>query len=447
MTKYEGLDSVQKGDPITAEWANSLIDKLNNLYNLEGDGSLNQVGGAFLDIARSIDLPSNISMCNRPQVDTQYTEWQHDPKPFEVCYLAQGFKREAFVAEPPTEYDADRLGIVVGSLKMDPVPVVTEGLGVVIHNDSSFGSLSSGSWANNVVPDEPIWDVSSNDSWAKSEVMEDPLGPIYIIGALTTEKDSLGASIASDYHSNYQPYLAYIHLDRDTDNTTLAYNGSGEDAPDRSIVEIASRNYTDSQIETEKPGNGVGSYGISLQTISNGSMGRIALDSGPWEVDYSGGSPGDTIGPVDGQWTPGEGSLLSIIRGSIDGTARVSFSHGGSLSPAEFIFDGAGSAITSGAEAWLRMPYSGTLTAWTLLCEPSGSITIDIWKDTYANWPPTDSDSITNGHEPSVSSGTKAEDTDITDWSDTSVSAGDILYAHVDSVTDIERAWLMLEVQ
>jgi hypothetical protein len=109
------------------------------------------------------------------------------------------------------------------------------------------------------------------------------------------------------------------------------------------------------------------------------------------------------------------------------------------------VIDGGGSAITTGVKTDIRFPFAVTLTAWTLMADASGAIKIDLWKDTYANFPPDNSDSITNASEPEITaSGTKAEDTDISNWTDVTVDAGDIIRVNVDSAATVTRAVLTL---
>jgi len=114
----------------------------------------------------------------------------------------------------------------------------------------------------------------------------------------------------------------------------------------------------------------------------------------------------------------------------------------GSLS---FVLDGLGVEIVDGVAGDIQFPFACTLTGWSLLADQSGAIKVDLWKDTYANFPPTDADSITNGHEPEIAaSGVKATDADIADWSDVTVDAGDVLRINVDSCTTITRCALVL---
>lgn len=106
--------------------------------------------------------------------------------------------------------------------------------------------------------------------------------------------------------------------------------------------------------------------------------------------------------------------------------------------------DGGGSAITSGT-AWSQINYDCEIQSWTLLADQSGSIQLDIWKNSYANYPPDDSDSITASAPPSISSAIKNTSSTLTGWT-TTVTGGDILKINVDSCTTIERVALILTV-
>jgi len=79
-----------------------------------------------------------------------------------------------------------------------------------------------------------------------------------------------------------------------------------------------------------------------------------------------------------------------------------------------------------------------------MLADQSGSIVVDIWKDTYANFPPADADSITAAAPPTISSAQKAQDSTLTGWT-TAVAAGDILAFNVDSVATVTRVTLSIK--
>jgi len=93
---------------------------------------------------------------------------------------------------------------------------------------------------------------------------------------------------------------------------------------------------------------------------------------------------------------------------------------------------------------------AGTITKVRLLSSDaavtSGSIVVDIWKDTYANYPPTVADTITASAKPTITTATKSEDSTLTGWT-TSVSAGDVFGFKVDSVTSLKRVTVELTVE
>jgi len=110
-----------------------------------------------------------------------------------------------------------------------------------------------------------------------------------------------------------------------------------------------------------------------------------------------------------------------------------------------FVIDGGGSAITTGEKGHLEIPFACTITQVTMLADQSGSIVVDIWKDSYANFPPTDADSITASAPPTISSAQKSQDSTLTGWT-TAINAGDILAFNVDSCSTIERVTISLKV-
>jgi hypothetical protein len=108
------------------------------------------------------------------------------------------------------------------------------------------------------------------------------------------------------------------------------------------------------------------------------------------------------------------------------------------------IIIGGGGVITTGIKGYLSMPNAGTISKVRLLADQSGSIVIDIWKDTYANYPPTVADTITASAQPTLSSATKNEDSTLTGWSK-SFSAGDCFAFNVDSASTVTQVTLIVE--
>lgn len=109
------------------------------------------------------------------------------------------------------------------------------------------------------------------------------------------------------------------------------------------------------------------------------------------------------------------------------------------------IVDGAGSVLTTGVKGYKSFPVAGIITGVRLLADQSGSIVMDIWKDTYANYPPTVADTITAAAKPTIVTALKSEDTTLTGWTKT-IAAGDVFGFNIDSVTTIQRIVLELSI-
>lgn len=105
--------------------------------------------------------------------------------------------------------------------------------------------------------------------------------------------------------------------------------------------------------------------------------------------------------------------------------------------------DGGGSAITTGVKGYIEIPFAMTITGWTALADQSGSIVVDIFKDTYANFPPTVADTIAGTEKPTITTATKGQDLTLTTWT-TSVTAGDIIGFNVDSITTVTRVHIII---
>ncbi len=110
-----------------------------------------------------------------------------------------------------------------------------------------------------------------------------------------------------------------------------------------------------------------------------------------------------------------------------------------------YVIDGGGAVITTGVKGDLLVPFACTITSATLLADQSGSIVIDVWKDTYANFPPTVADTITASAKPTLSAASKSQNTTLTGWT-TAIASGSTLRFNVDSVSTVTRVTLVLAV-
>ena len=100
-------------------------------------------------------------------------------------------------------------------------------------------------------------------------------------------------------------------------------------------------------------------------------------------------------------------------------------------------------AVTTDIKGYIEIPFNMTITAARLVADASGSIVIDVWMEDYANFPPTDADSITASAPPTLSSAVKSEDTTLTGWTKALVK-NEWLAFYVDSAATVKQVTLSL---
>lgn len=274
-------------------------------------------------------------------------------------------------------------------------------------------------------------------------------------------RQNSGGSLNVDAASNYSPEFMMFRLGprgsasgaTGDDHGTLT--GLGDD--DHSIYLLA----TGTRAGSSGAAQDFGSTGIKTDTIAESTGGSgvtadgVLLKDGVVTVGDVAFDDG-TSDPLQDADAAADGTENSVARkdhkhpkhhAKYTNTEALAAAKAGMLETINFIIDGGGSAITTGVKGDVKVDYAGTIQSWTILPDQSGSIVIDIWKDTYANFPPTDADSMPGGgKEPTLSATTKAQDTDITDWTTDDISAGDILRFNVDSITTCERVTISLKV-
>jgi len=79
-------------------------------------------------------------------------------------------------------------------------------------------------------------------------------------------------------------------------------------------------------------------------------------------------------------------------------------------------FDGGGSALTATTIRYVLVPYAHTITGAYLLADVAGTATVDVWRDTFANYPPVVGDSITAGTPPTLAGTISSVNTTLTSW-------------------------------
>ena len=124
--------------------------------------------------------------------------------------------------------------------------------------------------------------------------------------------------------------------------------------------------------------------------------------------------------------------MAALGEGILDGELIVTLYEGGSV------------LSTGTKKIYVPIPYNCTIQLVTLLADQSGSVVVDIWKDTYANFPPTVADSITAAAKPTLSGAIKSQDSTLTGWTKI-LNKGDILEFNIDSAATITKLIIAIE--
>lgn len=184
-------------------------------------------------------------------------------------------------------------------------------------------------------------------------------------------------------------------------------------------------------------------------SLGLGSVENTALSTwaGTTNITTLGTVTTGTLQNVTLQGTISAGTGLTMPTFTLGGTVQsVGMPIGTRTASITFVIDNAGSAITTGQKGHLEVPFACNIQAVTMEADAAGAIVVDIWKDTYVNFPPTDADSITSSTPPTITAtNQKSQDNTLTNWN-LAVNAGDILAYNVDSCTTITRVTISLKV-
>ena len=110
-----------------------------------------------------------------------------------------------------------------------------------------------------------------------------------------------------------------------------------------------------------------------------------------------------------------------------------------------FILNGQGQTIATGVHGDLSPEYGGQITRARALADQVGSMAVDVWVAPFADYAPTNVDSITASAPITISSNDCSDDTTLTGWT-TTFSAFDTFRFNVDSCSAITRCTLILYV-
>ena len=105
--------------------------------------------------------------------------------------------------------------------------------------------------------------------------------------------------------------------------------------------------------------------------------------------------------------------------------------------------DGVTGVVQPGQTGFVVIPYSGTITGWSISANAVGSIQFDVWKDALPGVIPTLADSIVAAAFPTLTAGQFITSTTLTGWT-TAFAAGDVFGFYVNSASTIKNATLTI---
>lgn len=244
---------------------------------------------------------------------------------------------------------------------------------------------------------------------------------------------------------------AYLYLAGDLVEITDGQDGTVNLDDFNGKVYIASRNGLVIPVLSADPAAPDSEEG---QVYYNDSTKTVRVYSGSWgTIGTGGGTDSDEKVKVSSNDTSAD-YLITQVSGTA-GVTVYEYNNGGNevlvISGSNPIYgamsiqiDGGGSVLTTGVKGDIRMPFNMDIERASLLADVSGSCVIDIWGDTYANYPPTVADTITAAAKPTLSTAIKSEDTTLTGWSKSRLE-GSTLRINVDSATTLTRVELSLK--
>ena len=148
--------------------------------------------------------------------------------------------------------------------------------------------------------------------------------------------------------------------------------------------------------------------------------------------------------PIDirvtgGTYTAGTATFTNNTGGTFNVTG-FSSSSSNSVGCISLIVDGNGGVVSTGNKKYIKVPYSGTITGWTIIGSPSGSCIFDVWNSTGI---PTVANTITSSNKPTLTAAQLANSLNVTGWT-TTISTNDIIGFNLDSASGC--TWVILEL-
>lgn len=305
-----------------------------------------------------------------------------------------------------------------------------------------------------------LW--NSSNSNARSDIsatgsqtaLSGLISNVRIIGATTMDLHGIGQGSNGRFLYLYNQATTYINILNQSASATAANRIKTPNAatvplmPDGSaffIYDSGQSLWVLTQVFTINPIS-LGGTNSSASIVSNrmvvSSAGMLVEGTALTDGQIFIGKTGES--PLASNITSGQG--IAITNGS--GSITLSLGTQGKKRGFGITIDGGGNPISAGTRAVAIVPYSGTITQWTILDtnNSSSSIVIDIAKRAYATYPPAfPTDKITGSTPPTLTTSAKNQGTSSSSWV-TSVTAGDVMLFTAGTITLCQKVTVLVEM-
>ncbi|MFA6449308.1 MAG: hypothetical protein WCX65_07575 [bacterium] len=191
--------------------------------------------------------------------------------------------------------------------------------------------------------------------------------------------------------------------------------------------------------------NAAGDTMTGILTMSSAAA-DITFNNAGGNLTMAGGNISDSVGNLNINDSISVSGSITAATGTI--TAQQFSGNGSALSGLKssrtIVITGEGLPIATGAkDYYVRWPYAATLNKVSVLSNTLTTTTVDIWKDAYANFPPTNADSIfTPGSEAKLIASRSSE---TTSFFNSAIAAGDVLAINIDTNDNATVLTIILE--
>lgn len=234
-------------------------------------------------------------------------------------------------------------------------------------------------------------------------------------------------------YSGSNPQFANVTVDNIVSASIFSGSHVGNGSGLTGVVASASPGGSDKTIQFNDAGATSGSSNFTFDKTTNTAY----LTGSLMATSVTASLQGSASYAISSSWSSGSYSTVSA-------SFARSASYFQEIKTFGISIDGGGSEITTGVKGDITIPFNCTINSWFITADQAGSIVIDVWKDTLANFPPTVADTIAGSEKPTLSGVAFNSDVALTSFTG-SITANDVIRFNVDSIATVTRVNLVFK--